>query len=326
MPKQKKSPNYLVLIATILLLGFFGYKYYKTNQLNKIKKEVLPQAIKKVINNDQTKFSVGEIKETNGVYQFELTVNNQKYTSYISKDGKLLFPGGVMLEDKQTKTNATATGTPAKKLTCQDLKKTEKPSLTAFVVANCPYGLQMQRVFKTAINELADLEKFLTIKYMGGVENGKITSMHGDKEAEENLKQICVREEQKDKYWPYLSCYMQEGKTDQCLAQNNIDITKLTSCTSDKNRGLKYAQADFNSANKFNVSSSPTLVLNNQQTVSEFDFGGRTANTVKEILCCGSQNKADFCQKEISKQELAVSFSKTDGAGQGTTQNANCGN
>jgi hypothetical protein len=33
------------------------------------------------------------------------------------------------------------------------------------------------------------------------VKNGKIASMHGDEEAKENLRQICIREEQKDKYW-----------------------------------------------------------------------------------------------------------------------------
>jgi len=327
MTKQKGSSSSLLLVVVVLLLGFFGYKYYKTSQINRVKNEYLPKLLKKAINNDKIKFSFDSLKEVSGVYQFNLTINDQKYASYVSKDGKLLFPGVVKLEEETKKTEEQTKGTETKKLTCQDLNKADKPKLTAFVVSNCPYGLQMQRVFKTAIGELPALESYLNVKYIGAVENNKITSMHGDKEAQENLRQICIREEQSDKYWPYVSCYMQEGNNDQCLTNAGVDLDKLSSCISDKNRGLKYAQADFNLANKLSVGSSPTLILNDKQTVSEFDFGGRVANTIKDVVCCASKTKEDFCQTEISKTEVAASFSKTDTAAEGaTSQNANCGN
>lgn len=76
---------------------------------------------------------------------------------------------------------------PAKKLTCADLPKSEKPSLTAFLVSPCPYGIQMQRAFKKAIEQIPQLLSYLTVKYIGAVDNNKITSMHGDKGAQENL-------------------------------------------------------------------------------------------------------------------------------------------
>lgn len=328
MTKQKGSSNSLLLVAVVLLLGFFGYKYYKTSQINKVKNEYLPKLLKKAINNDKIKFSFDSLKEVSGVYQFNLTINDQKYASYISKDGKLLFPSVVKLDVTPTTTPGQTTNTDQpKKLTCKDIKKSKSANLTAYVVSQCPYGLQMQRVFKTAINEQTELEKFLSVKYIGAIENGKITSMHGDKEAQENLRQICIREEQKTLYWPYVSCYMQAGKSEECLANSGVDTSVLSSCISDKNKGLKYAQADFTLANKFKVSGSPTLVANNSQVVSEFDFGGRVANSMQDIVCCGSESQPSFCQNKISVNEVASSFSATDTAStQGTNQNANCSN
>jgi hypothetical protein len=224
-------------------------------------------------------------------------------------------------DGKQT---AAASTEPQKKLTCDDLTKAKDAKLTAYVVSQCPFGLQMQRVFKNAMNENGVLGQNLDIKYIGSIENGKIVSMHGDEEAKENMRQICIREEQKELYWPYVSCYMQEGKTDQCLASVGVDQTKMNACAEDATRGNAYAQKDFDSANKHKVSGSPTLVLNDKQVVSEFDFGGRVPNAIQQLVCCGSTNKDGSCSTGISTKEMAVAFSTTDesGAASGTTNSA----
>lgn len=324
--EEKKSKKKLYILLTIIIIGAIAIPLlYGKNNLNKFKTKVIPDSIKQVINNPQTKFTVGQVKETSGVYEFELTIgegeNSQKYTSYISKDGKILFTSGIILK-KEDKPSPTPT--PAKKTSCNDLNKTDKPSLTAFVVANCPFGIQMQRLYNKAITELPELANNLKIKYIGSVENGKITAMHGEEEAQENLRQICIREEQSAKYWPYVSCYMKaEGQSESCLAQAGVDQAVLGACTTDSTRGLKYAQADFDLANKFGVSGSPTLILNNKETVSEFDFGGRIADAVKQIVCCGSKTKLAFCNKTLSKDEVASSFSETDTVS-GSNSSASC--
>ncbi len=325
MTKQKKGlPKQIIFLIVILVVCFFGYRYYKTTQLSNFKKNIIPKAVKKAINNEKTEFTIGEVREVSGVYEFDLTINGQKYISYISKDGKLLFPSVVKLEITPTPTENTGTGQ-EKKLTCKDIKKTESENLTAFVVSQCPYGLQMQRVFKMAINAQPELEKNLTVRYIGAIENNQITSMHGEEEAAENLRQICIREEQKSLYWPYVACYMQAGKTEECLASTGVDITALNTCTSSNGKGLEYAKKDFTLANKFNVRGSPTLVSNNNQIVSEFDFGGRVANTIQDLVCCGSKTQANFCQNKISTDEVASSFSISDVAGaQDSSPNSNC--
>ncbi|OGF99301.1 hypothetical protein A2Y99_05010 [Candidatus Gottesmanbacteria bacterium RBG_13_37_7] len=322
------SPSRIFLLIILIILGYLIYqKYFSTNKNNTELKNSITSSIKKVLGNESYKVSVDNLKETSGVYQFDLNLdtgsgNPQKYVSYISKDAKILFQSGIIIDSLNQAKPSSAS---EKQLSCNDLNKSDAPKLTAFVVSNCPYGLQTQRLFKQVINEQSSLQNNLDIKYIGSVQDGKITSMHGEKEAEENLRQICIREEQKDKFWDYLSCYMKEGKSEECLKTAGINTNALSVCTTDSQKGLKYAQADFDIQNKFNVSGSPTLILNNNQIVSESNFGGRIPNAIKEIICCSYNTKPEFCSKDLSKNSVAVSFSLND-TSTNSTNSANCGN
>ena len=323
-PAPSKN-NLLPIVVVVVLVGLFLFlKLSKggTADLNTMKTKTIPDLVKKVVNNPATKVEVTSVKEVSGLVEFELNVAGQKYTSYVTKDGKILFTSGIKVDDLN-KSQASAAG--AKPATPANIEKADKPNITAFVVANCPYGLQMQRAFKLAIAEQPELGSSLSVRYIGSVENGKITAMHGDAEAQENLKQICVREEQKEKYWPYVGCYMREGKTEDCLASTGVNVADLNACTTDAKRGLKYAQVDFDLANKFSVSSSPTLLANNKQTVSEFDFGGRNANAIKEVLCAASKTRAGYCANALSKDDVAVALSITDEAAPSTATQGTAG-
>ena len=314
LPPQPKL-NWSMIAVVAALAGILLLVNTFRSKSDEFKNKTIPAAIKKVLNSPDTKFTVGTVKETNGVYEFQLKMADQTYTSYITKDGKMLFTSGVKLDEiGKTPTPAAGASGTQKKLTAADLKKVDKATLTAFVVANCPYGLQTQRLYKKVLEEVPTMAENLKVKYIGAITGGKITSMHGDEEAKENLRQICVRDEQAALYWPYVNCYMQEGKTDACLASTGVDVTMLTACTTDPKRGNAFAQKDFDLANKFKVSGSPTLLLNDQQIVSEFDFGGRVPNAVKNLVCGGSKTPADYCSKNISTSEVAVSMSLTDEA------------
>jgi len=321
-----KIKSFLIFIF-VFIAGVLLFKIYSRKQIDDFKDKIIPQAVRKVVGDEKLKITIENVRKTSGVIQFDLKLGDedraQRYTSYITKDGKILFTSGIKLASLP---KAPQTQGQTKKSTCEDLPKAEKPNLTAFVVSNCPFGIQMQRVFKKAIEEIPALSSFLEIRYIGSVENNKITSMHGEKEAEENLRQICIREEQKEKYWPYISCYIKEGKSDDCLNFVGVNLRQLKACSGEVNRGIKYAQADFDLANKFQIGGSPTLLINGKQIVSEFDFGGRVPDTLRELLCCASQKKPEFCNKNISKKEVAVSFSKTDEATNSNSSAGGCGN
>ncbi len=327
---KQSSPNKMMIlsIAVLTLVALLLVKNIFFNGTETLRKKTIPEAVKKILGNTTTEVNIGALKNSSGIYEFDLNIGKgttaRKYVSYITKDGKILFTSGIKLSELG-KASTQGAQTEQKKLTCNDLDKAETAKLTAYVVSQCPFGLQMQRVFKKAIAELPSLEAQLDIKYIGAVENGKITSMHGDAEAQENLKQICIREEQKEKYWPYVSCYMEAGKSEECSATAGIDTTAVQTCMGESGQGLVYAQKDFDLANKFNIGSSPTLLLNDKQIVSEFDFGGRVANSLKEVVCCGSKTKGDYCTNKLTTDEVATAYSLTDApAAGGSAAAANC--
>lgn len=312
----------------LILILFLIFKINQENKKNEIKTTLLPKAIKKIVQNEKANISIDYLKETSGVYEFQLTFkdqNNQKYTSYLTKDGKILFTSGIKLDDLFKKSISNQTN----KLTCKDLNKSNQPKLTAYVMANCPYGLQMQRVFKNVINTDKNTENNLRVEYIfnenSNFETGDLDALHGKEEAQENLRQICLREEQSNLYWKYVSCYMKKANnSENCLNETGINLTSLNACMKDRNRGLKYAKKDFENTQKLGISGSPTLVLNEKQIISEEDFGGRNPNAIKEILCCSSNKELAFCGKEFSKNSLAISFSESDEQVAGTNTSGGC--
>jgi len=320
----------LFFVVLLIVLGYFAFlKISEMNNLNNFKTKVIPAAVKQVIGEQKLDYKIDNVVAVSGIYKFDIVIKSngaeQKYNSFITQDGKLFFVSGIELDQKAATANTPAEK--ATKMTCSDLPKKDAPKLTAFVVADCPYGLQTQRLFKKAISDIGAMAQNLEIKYIGSIENGKIISMHGDKEAQENLKQICLRDEQPNIFMTYLSCYMQEGKSEECNAPSGVNVANLKACTEDANRGLKYAAADFALADKFQVSGSPTLLLNGEKIVSEFDFGGRNVKSIKDMLCCSGSNKQSYCSATASADNISASYSKEDIAtAGGSTSAANCGN
>ena len=265
--------------------------------------------------------SLENVKTVSGVYEFKLKIGEQEYTSYVTKDGKILFTSGV--EISPVTSTPTTTKAAAVKQTCADLTKNEAPVLEAFVVAKCPYGLQMQRILSEVVKSIPEVAKYMKVEYIGEVSGNKVTSMHGDEEAQENLRQVCIREEQANKYWDYIACHIKKGDVDSCLTNAKIDKTILATCMKDTNKGLAYIQKDFERSNKFNATGSPTLILN-EKDVSEFDFGGRTAEAVKTVLCCGFNNQPSFCSQKLTTEQAASSFSETYNTSSDSSSSGNC--
>ena len=278
--------------------------------------------------------SLESIEAVSGVYKFKLRIEDNAYDSYVTKDGKILFTSGV--EISPVTSTPTTTKAAAVKQTCADLAKTEAPVLEVFVVSKCPFGLQMQRILSEVVKSIPEAAKYMKVEYIGEVSGNKVTSMHGDEEAQENLRQVCIREEQANKYWNYISCHIKKGDVNSCLTTAKIDANTLTACIEDINKGVAYIQKDFENQDKYNdtpeckkdstkcdVGGSPALILNGK-AVSEFDFGGRTAEALKTVLCCGFNNQSGFCSQKLTSEQAASSFSETYNTSSNSSSNSNC--
>jgi glutaredoxin len=285
------------IFLIIVLIGA-GVFFYLRQEREKTKQRVADKILGYVNQNflkGAITASLVGIWEENGVYKIKLKVKQEENDVFATKNGKLLFIApGINLDEKPVLPEEP------KKLTCEEIKKAEKSLLEVFVVSKCPFGLQAQRILNEIIKNIPNLADRIKVKY--------IVAMHGEEEARENLRQICLREEQGNKYWDYINCHLKEGNIENCLVESKTDLNKLEECA--KNKGLEYAKKDFESQEKYKITGSPSLILNGEK-VNEFDFGGRTAEAIKTLLCCGFNSKPDFCSQKLSEEQAAVGFSKT---------------
>lgn len=316
--------NFVLVAVAIIVILIGGYLAFGEGDLSKVlsfkkglSNDEIAQKSIDYLNNDilkgQSTATLVSVAEESGLVKIKIKVGANEFDSYATRDGNLLFPQAFNMggADATAVNNASADNTQATaKKTAADIKKEDKPVLDAFVVSKCPFGLQMQRVLADVVASAPALNENIMVRYMGSISNGKITAMHGDAEAQENLRQICIRDEQRSKYWSYINCHIKKGDVDSCLVAAGIDKTKLNSCTTDPNKGLAYAQADFDLQNKYNVTGSPTLIFQDGQ-ISEFDFGGRTSEALKTMVCAAFNNQPSACSTKLKTASAASSFSET---------------
>src|SRR3989344_2447090 len=235
------------------------------------------------------------VSEESGVVKMQIKIGTNTYDSYVSKDGKLLFPVAFNLDGSSV--NATTQNT-------QNTANAQIASAVAKAVKNIP--------------ALADHVK---VRYIGSISGNTTIAMHGPEEAENDRIQMCIREEQPSKYWNYVGCYMKNatgkaasgmpfGDTKTCQTVAGIDTAKLNDCMSDPNRVLKYAKEDFDLANKIGVKGSPTFTLNGQ-VITEDAFGGRSADSIKNMICDSSLTAPEFCSTPLNTTPANTSFSLT---------------
>lgn len=321
------------IVVTAFLIFADSGKGFSFSSLNLgfggLSNEAVAQKAVDYINNNnlsQTPASFVAVSSEAGLVKIKIKIGTSEFDSYATKDGSLLFPQAFKMNgetDNQNANNNTGPTEEEKKQAAAAITKVDSPMLEAYVVSRCPFGLQMQRAMAEAVRAQPSLGQYMKVRYIGSVSaDGKtITAMHGEAEATENLRQICIREEQPNKYWEYTACQMKAAGTEaSCEKSTGVDSAKLSSCMSTPSKGVAYAKQDFDLNAKFNVSGSPTMILN-EALASESSFGGRSADAIKAMICAGSKNEPSFCSTALNTAEAAVSFS-AEYAGAGGSGNS----
>ncbi len=217
-----------------------------------------------------------------------------------------------------------------------NIPKTAKPKVELFVMAYCPYGLQMEKAFVPALDLLKD-KADMSVKFVN-------YAMHGKKEVDENTRQYCIEKEQPSKYSSYLKCYFGAGQNNgeeanykSCLTAVGVNESSLNSCVSgaDKQFGIsaKYNdQASWLSGRypqylihdsentKYGVQGSPTLVINGVQAQV-----ARTPEAIKEAICAGFINPPSECSQPLNNNSFQAGFGLAQAGAAGGAANPGCG-
>lgn len=327
----KKNTIFIIIaILAIIITGILIYAksnpdFSFTSILGYSDKQIGENVIKYINDNQlaSTPASLVSVSRVSGLVKVKIKIGTAEFDSYATKDGKFLFPQAFEMNPKKDDSNLDNNKTSGQPNA--PVSKTDNPMLESFIVSRCPFGLQMQRAIVDAVKNMPALTKYIKIRYIGSVSGNTITAMHGEAEAKENLRQICIREEQPDKYWNYIGCDMKAaGMEKSCEQSTGVDSAKLNACIADINRGVAFAKKDFDLSNKYNISGSPTTILNGT-LIDETNYGGRSSDGIKSIVCAGFNKEASFCSTKLNTTQAAASFSPTyEGAGSNNTD-ASCG-
>ncbi len=315
----KLGKNFILVMVAVLAVGVTVFLFLGGGGMSA--KSVAQKSVnyvdKNLLQQGQTATLVSYSEES-GLIKLKINIGGKDYDSYATKDGKIFLPQGFLMDAKagqattqnQNNTN-TASNQPSEKA-ASSLAKVDKPFLEAYIVSRCPFGMQWTRAAEEVLKNIPALAGNIKVRYMETYLDGQFSSMHGSAEELENRRQICVREEQPDKYWAYTACQLKaDGKTTECEKAVGIDSNKLASCLSDKNRGLKYSKEDADLTLKYGITGSPTLVLNGT-VVGDV---GRSADALKTAVCNSFVKQPDFCSKQLNTADAATSFSASYSVG-----------
>ncbi len=284
----------------------FGLYYLNESKAKIIKPQAAADKVIKYINEKYLKGQaaavLGTVSEDSGVYKVQFKIQEQEYTSYVSKDGKILFPAGeVILEE--TVSPAANTGS--------DIPKKDVSQALLFVMSFCPYGNQAEELMMPVANLLKDkadiqLHYVIYSNYQGGGstycldKDNKYCSMHGIQELNQDVREMCVEKYQSDKFWSFV-----KAVNAKCTAQNvdscweavaqsaGVDTAKVKTCQ--KNEALTLLEQEVQLSKKYGISGSPQLVINDKEYSGE-----RSAEGYKAAICSGFNSAPSECSQALS--------------------------
>jgi len=301
----------LALVASVYTQGFSSFSFGEPGQ-KPASPEVLEEAKQKALNfiNSKmvppgTEVEIKEISEEGDLYKLSLSLAGREFESYMAKDLTLFFPSPQEMAEV-----AGAEKEAPEQSEQQEIPKSEKPEVLLFTMAFCPYGNQAEGLMKPVVDLLGDaveveVHYIFYENYQGGGpdycldEESKYCSMHGADEAREDMRELCVYESQRDKFWDFI-----EKVNSDCTAEDvetcwkdaaeaaGLNVSKVESCF-DAN-SLSYAKSEKELSDKHGATGSPTLVINGVRYQ-----GSRTSEGYKVAICGAFASPPESCSKEL---------------------------
>jgi hypothetical protein len=196
--------------------------------------------------------------------------------------------------------------------------KSDKPVVELFVMAYCPYGLQMEKAYLPAM-DLLGKKADMSVKFVS-------YAMHGKKELDENTRQYCIEKEQPTKFVAYLKCFTGKDDYAGCLKTTGVSESKLNACVAKTDKTFKITEMYNDKTtwlsntypvytvhqaenDKYGVQGSPTLVINGVQIDA-----GRNPEAVKQAICAAFNKVPSECNTTLSTQSLTSGFGDATGA------------
>ena len=285
------------ILGVLLIISIFAGNFPKTKSSNLTGNEIADKTVKFINQNllqGQATATLKNVKESGNLYNLQLSIDGKDMDSYVTKDGKLLFPQAVDLTKK-----------PQLQQSPENFQKSDKPKIELFVMSHCPYGTQIEKGIIPVVNGLKDKIDF-EIKFVN-------YAMHGKKELDEQLRQYCVQRDYNDKYLSYLSTFLKSGDSNEALSAISHSEADLAGCVKETDEKYKVTEL-YNNPQKnewsgsfppfkvhdaenkrYGIGGSPTLIINGKNINS-----GRDAQSLLNIICGAFANKPKGCSADMT--------------------------
>ncbi|MBW3016890.1 thioredoxin domain-containing protein [Candidatus Woesearchaeota archaeon] len=322
--KEKKlmTRNNLVFAVIVgLVIGFFvgyGASFYKGSaSSDTVAENVLSYVDSAFLAPGGASSSLTSVETNYGMYEVKFDilqdgeVVQQDAVAYASKDGKYLIVGQVFpLEDVQEE----ETETPQQQMPAE-MPKTDKPNVKFFVMTFCPYGQQAEAGLGPALAELgskvvAEPHFVIYENYGGGgpdycLGDGKYCSMHGIKELNEGVRQLCIYKYKQDKWWDYVEIVNSKcslSNIDTCwkdaAKEVGFDVDKIEDCQEEE--ALELLEAEVKLNEQFGVRGSPSIFIN------DYEYsGGRSPGNYLSAICSAFNTAPEECDAELATATAA---------------------
>lgn len=238
-----------------------------------VNSEEVGQKVLDFVNSRGANAELISINNSGQFYEVILTIQEQEVPVFVTKDGENLIPNLIPLTG-QVIENMPQETVPV------EVSKSDKPVVELFIMTHCPYGTQAEKGFVPLLENFNKADaKIRFVHYF----------MHQPEETETPI-QICIREEQSDKFLPYLREFLKEGISTDAIQVANIDETKMNKCIS-SGKWEEYYNIDKALSESYGVRGSPTLVINGVVVQS-----GRDSASYLSAVCSAFNNAPEECE------------------------------
>jgi hypothetical protein len=253
-------------------------------------------------------FYVDDIKDLGLLYSFTITIPSQgQYTSYITKNGRMLFTSGY---DASEFKNAVLSGDvaieeeKAESPTVAE-NKSDRPEVQLFLMSFCPYGNQAEEIIMPVAELLADSADVVP-HYIVSKSGSTYSSLHGEQELNQDVRELCVYKYQPELYWDFLKqinadCTYENADTCWTASAQKVGINVATISQCQQQEAEALLDQEIAATTEYQVTGSPTLVING--TIYN---GNRTSEAYKEAVCNAFNNAPDECSATLEETTKAA--------------------
>jgi len=297
----------VLLIAVLISGGLTGAT---------VSAETAGQKVLEFANKQGANADLISVNDEGALFEIVLSIDEQEIPVYVTKDGINLVPSLIPLED----TTTPSANTPSTPAPTPEVVKSDKPVVEAFIMSHCPYGTQIEKGLIPVMSLLGD-KVDAEIKFV-------YYAMHGEPEVTEQLNQYCIQKENKELYLNYLTCFLEAGDGEGCIASTGVDTTALATCVEatdeefdvianleDESSWMsgRFPQFNIHKAENdaYGIGGSPTLVINGATFVSNAQNCGsattcvvypvgRDSQSILNAICAAFNEAPEECNTDLS--------------------------